>query len=137
MFMLRENGREFTAPVLSDGTLRFAALTAAFFQPDMPDIMTIEEIENGIHSSRVQLLLDLLRSQAETTKTQIMATTHSATVLDWLREDDYRTTFLCTRDKATGESRLCCLADVPHFLDAIKKTPASELFAEGWLETAV
>ena len=36
MFMLQENGRMFPAPVLSDGTLRFAALTAAFFQHDMP-----------------------------------------------------------------------------------------------------
>ena len=38
LFMLRENGREFPAAVLSDGTLRFAALAAAFFQPDMPDL---------------------------------------------------------------------------------------------------
>ena len=135
MFLLRENGREYPAPVLSDGTLRFAALAAAFFQPDMPDIMTIEEIENGIHASRVQLLLDLFRSQAEFAKTQVVATTHSPAVLDWLQEDDYRTTFLCIRDEETGESRLCCLADIPHFLDAAKKTPVSELFAEGWLET--
>ena len=136
MFLLRENGREYPAPVLSDGTLRFAALAAAFFQPDMPDLVTIEEIENGIHASRVQLLLDLFRSQAEFAKTQVVATTHSPAVLDWLREDDHRTTFLCIRDEETGESRICCLADVPHFLDAVKKTPASELFAEGWLETA-
>ena len=77
LFMLRENGREVPAPILSDGTLRFAALTAAFFQPDMPSLMTIEEIENGIHASRVRLLLELLRSQVEAAKTQIVATTHS------------------------------------------------------------
>ena len=136
MFMLRENGREFPAPVLSDGTLRFAAITAAFFQPDMPSIITIEEIENGIHASRVQLLLELLRSQAEYRKTQVIATTHSATVLDWLQEDDYRTTFYCKRDESTGESQICSLADVPRFMDAVRKTPASELFAEGWLEVA-
>ena len=55
LFVLRENGREFPAAILSDGTLRFAALTAAFFQPDMPDLITIEEIENGIHASRARL----------------------------------------------------------------------------------
>ena len=134
MFMLRENGREFPAPVLSDGTLRFAAITAAFFQPDMPSMITFEEIENGIHASRVQLLLELLRSQAEYRKTQVVATTHSATVLDWLEEDDYKTTFFCKRDESTGESKICSLADVPHFVDVARKTPASELFAEGWLE---
>ena len=135
MFMLRENGRGFPAPVLSYGTLRFAALAAAFFQPDMPDIMTIEEVENGLHASRIQLLLELLRTQAEYRKTQIFATTHSPAILDWLQEEDYKTTFLCTRDESTGESRIRSLADVPHFMDVIKKTPASELFSEGWFES--
>ena len=136
MFMLRENGSEFPAPVLSDGTLRFAAITAAFFQPDMPSIITIEEIENGIHASRVELLLELLRSQAEHRKMQVVATTHSATVLDWLQEDDYKTTFFCRRNESTGASKICSLADLPHFMDAVRKKPASELFSEGWLEMA-
>ena len=136
LFMLRENGRDFPAQVLSDGTLRFAALAAAFFQPDMPSLVMMEEIENGIHASRLRLLLELLRSQAEEAGTQIIATTHSATVLDWLSEEDYKTTFFCKRDEETGESRIRALADVPHFLDVVKKTPASELFVEGWLEAA-
>ena len=136
LFMLRENGRDFPAQVLSDGTLRFAALAAALFQPDMPDLLMMEEVENGIHASRLRLLLELLRGQAEEAGTQIVATTHSATVLDWLSEEDYKTTFFCKRDEETGESRIRALADVPHFLDVVKKTPASELFAEGWLEAA-
>ena len=136
MFMLRENGREFPAPTLSDGTLRFAAIAAAFFQPSMPGIMMIEEIENGIHASRVHLLLELLRSQSEFSKTQVLATTHSATILDWLQDEDYKTTFLCRRDESTGESNICSLADVPHFMDVVRKVPASELFAEGWLDVA-
>lgn len=136
MFMLQENGRVFPAPVLSDGTLRFAAIAAAFFQKDMPGLMTIEEIEKGIHASRLQLLLELMRSQAEHHQTQVVATTHSATVLDWLQEEDYKTTFLCRRDESTGESKICALADVPHFVEVVKKKPASELFSEGWLEMA-
>ena len=136
LFALQENGRWFPASVLSDGTLRFAALAASFFQPSMPGLMTMEEIENGIHASRVQLLLELMRTQAEVMKTQIVATTHSATVLDWLQEDDYKTTFFCRRDESTGESKICSLADVPHFLEVVKSTPVSELFSEGWLEMA-
>ena len=136
MFMLRENGRELPAPVLSAGTLRFAAVAAAFFQPDMPSVMALEEIENGVHASRLRMLLELLRIQAEETDTQIVATTHSPTVLDWLEERDYETTFLCKRDEETGESRIRALSEVPQFLDVVKKTPASELFAEGWLEAA-
>ena len=136
MFMLREKGREFPAPVVSDGTLRFAAITAMFFQPAMPSTVVIEEIENGIHASRVQLLLELLRSQSEYRKTQVLATTHSPAILDWLQEDDYKNTFFCRRDDATGESKICPLTDLPQFMKVVRKTPASELVSEGWLELA-
>ncbi len=137
LFMLKEGGKEFPAPVLSDGTLRFAAITAAFFQPDMPGIMTIEEIENGIHASRVRLLMELLRSRAKAGSPQIMATTHSPIVLAWLQEAEYQTTFFCKRDEETGESKISPLPDIPHFSDVVKKQPISDLFAEGWLEAAL
>jgi hypothetical protein len=39
MVAVREGNREFRAPVLSDGTLRFIALAAAFFQPSMPKVL--------------------------------------------------------------------------------------------------
>ena len=139
LFVLYEHGRPepFPATVLSDGTLRFAAITAAFFQPDMPEIMTIEEIENGIHASRVRLLVELLRSRAEQGPTQIMATTHSPIVLSWLTKPEYAQTFFCKRDEETGESRICALPEVPHFMDVVSKQPISDLFAEGWLESAL
>lgn len=137
MFMLQEGKRQYPAPVLSDGTLRFAAITAAFFQLDMPAVMTIEEIENGIHAHRVRLLVDLLRSQAALGRTQVMATTHSPIVLAWLDEQEYATTFFCRRDEDTGESRICPLPNLPHFMEVVHKQPISELFAEGWLETAL
>jgi predicted ATPase len=139
LFVLYEHGRDkpFPATVLSDGTLRFAAITAAFFQPDMPGVMTIEEIENGIHASRVRLLVDLLRGRASDGKTQVMATTHSPIVLAWLKREEYASTFFCKRDEATGESKVCALTEVPHFLEVVGKQPIADLFAEGWLEAAL
>ncbi len=137
LFMLKEGGREFPAPVLSDGTLRFAAITAALFQPDMPAVMTIEEIENGIHASRLRLLVELLLSRAAQGRPQIMATTHSPIVLAWLKPEAYAHTFFCKRDETTGESRICPLSEIPHFTDTIRKQPISDLFAEGWLEAAL
>ena len=136
LFMLRENDVDFPAPVLSDGTLRFAAIAAVFFQPDVPGLMTIEEIENGIHANRLRLLVELLRSQAEVNETQVFATTHSPTALAWIEEEEYRTTFFCKRDESTGASTIRSLADVPHFQDAARNHPVAELLAEGWLEAA-
>lgn len=136
LFMLKERGEDFPAPVLSDGTLRFAAITAAFFQPDMPGIMTIEEVENGIHASRLRLLVELLRSRSAQCDTQVFATTHSPTTLEWLDECEYRTTFLCNRDDKTGESTIRPLNEIPHFSEVVKKARLSDLFTEGWLESA-
>ncbi len=137
MVMVKEGDREWPAPVLSEGTLRFAAIAAAFFQPDMPGIMTIEEIENGIHASRLRLLVELLRSRTAERKTQVMLTTHSPIVLAWLQPAEYATTFYCHRDEETGESRIVPLSEIPRFNEIVSKQPISDLIAEGWLETAL
>ena len=137
LFAIREAGVDRPAPILSDGTLRFAAIAAAFFQKDMPDILTIEEIENGIHPSRLRLLVELLRSQSTSGDRQIMATTHSPIVLAWLNPEDYRHTFFCKRDEQTGASVITALDQIPNFMDLVKKHPIGDLFAEGWLEGAL
>jgi predicted ATPase len=57
LFAFRLRGEDYPAPILSDGTLRFAAIAAAFFQPDSPNLLLLEEIEEGIHPTRLQLLM--------------------------------------------------------------------------------
>jgi predicted ATPase len=136
LFALQEGGRTLPAPILSDGTLHFAAITAAFFQPDMPAIITLEEIENGIHPSRLRLLLELLKSQSGGSGPQVFATTHSPVVLAWLEEKDYATTFLFRKDEATGASTVTPLSEIPHLIELVRKQPLGELFTEGWLEGA-
>lgn len=136
LFAIREGGLDYPAQILSDGTLRFAAITAAFFQPDMPNILTIEEIENGIHPSRLRLLVELLRSQASA-EMQVMATTHSPVVLAWLNQADYASTFLCTRDEETGASKIVPLSSLPNLESLVKKQSIGDLFTEGWLEEAL
>ena len=122
--------------MLSDGTLRFAALTAAFFQADMPDAIIIEEIENGIHPTRLRLLVELLKSQSAESSPQVFATTHSPVVLAWLDESDYATTFFCKRDEETGASIIRPLSEIPRLIELVKKYPLGDLFTEGWMETA-
>ena len=134
MFMLREAGREFPAPVLSDGTLRFAAIAAAFFQPDLPGLITIEEIENGIHPSRVRLLVELIRANASDGLTQVMATTHSPTVLDWLTPEEYENTYFFARDPESGEGQIVALSDLPGFAELAEEQSVAQLFADGWME---
>lgn len=137
LFAVREGGEIYHAPVLSDGTLRFAAITAAFFQPDMPEVITVEEIENGIHPTRLRLLVELLKSQSSGGGSQVMATSHSPIVLAWLREADFETTFFCQKDEESHATTITPLTEVRGFTDLIRKQPITDLFAEGWLEGAL
>jgi energy-coupling factor transporter ATP-binding protein EcfA2 len=136
LFAISRNGKVFPAPVLSDGTLRFAAIAAALFQPDVPGMLLLEEIENGLHPTRLRLLTDLLKSAPGGRRPQVMATTHSPLVLGWLSGEDYRTTFLCKKDEETGASTITPVSDLPRFTELARHQPASELFATGWLEEA-
>jgi energy-coupling factor transporter ATP-binding protein EcfA2 len=138
MVAIKEGNKEFRAPVLSEGTLRFIALAAAFFQPSMPKVLVIEEIEKGLHPSRLRLLLELMRSQSKRTGTQVFATTHSPTLLNWLTEEDRKTTFVCTRDAESGATKMRSLAEVPKLEELIQKNyNLDQLFEEGWLESVL
>jgi len=134
LFALKEGDIDYPAPILSDGTLRFAAITAAFFQPDLPGILTLEEIENGLHPTRLRLLVELMKAMSKSGNVQVMATTHSPLILEWLNPDDYATTFVCKRDESTGATNIIPLSEIPALLKLIQKQPISELFAEGWFE---
>jgi predicted ATPase len=140
MFAIVEKGKLSPAPVLSDGTLRFAALAAALFQPSMPQMMTLEEIENGIHPTRLRLLIELFRRRTATLRKadnplQLMLTTHSPLLLSWLQETEYKHVFICKRDEETGESYVRSLADLPEVQSIIENNGLGELFAEGWMES--
>lgn len=138
MVAVKEGNKEFRAPALSEGTLRFIALAAAFFQPSMPKVLVIEEIEKGLHPSRLRLLLELMRSQSKRTGTQVFATTHSPTLLAWLTEEDRKTTFVCTRDAESGATKMHSLAEVPRLEELIHKDyHLDQLFEEGWLESVL
>lgn len=136
MFALKHGGRRFPAPVLSDGTLRFAALTAAFFQPDMPQTMVLEEIENGIHPSRLRLLVELLKARSSKDRPQVMASTHSPVIVDWLTSEDLDHCFLCRHDEESGVSVVQPLSTLPRLKEIVKQQPAGELFIEGWMENS-
>jgi predicted ATPase len=136
LFAVKEGGKEFPAQVLSDGTLRFAAIAAAFFQESMPSVLTLEEIEKGIHPRRLRLLVELLRSQTKRLGNQVIATTHSPEILDWLSREDLKSTFVSLRDIETGASTIKSVAGMTGLDEAIHSDATlSELFSEGWLES--
>lgn len=47
---------------LSDGTIRFIALTVLFMQPELPDTIIIDEPELGLHPSAIAKLAGMIKS---------------------------------------------------------------------------
>lgn len=136
LFLLREGDREFPATVLGGGTLRFAALVAAFFQPAPPRLLAIEGIEKGIHANRARLLVDLVRRLSSEDGPQVVASTHSPAVLAWLRASDYASTFFCRRNPETREATIRPLLTLDYAESALASASLGDLFAEGWMEAA-
>lgn len=65
---------------LSDGTIRFIALTTALLQPNPPATILIDEPELGLHPYALSVLAQLIQSAAE--RTQVVISTQSPTLLD-------------------------------------------------------
>ncbi|GIG28283.1 AAA family ATPase [Cellulomonas marina] len=58
------SGPHLPARNLSDGTLRFLALSIIANDPDYTGLVCMEEPENGIHPARVEVMADLVRNIA-------------------------------------------------------------------------
>jgi len=71
---------------LSDGTLRFIALTTALLQPDPPATMLFDEPELGLHPYALNLFAGLVKKAAA--RTQVIVSTQSAPLLDNFEAED-------------------------------------------------
>ena len=83
---------------LSDGTIRFIALTTALLQPHPPSMVVIDEPELGLHPFALDLLAGVLRDAAE--RTQLIVSTQSASLLN-----HFAPTEVIVVDRAAGCSR--------------------------------
>lgn len=78
----------FDASSLSDGTLRFMALSTLFLQPKRyrPSVVVLDEPELGMHPSAITLLASLMKKAA--TDTQVIVSTQSSLLLDHFEPEE-------------------------------------------------
>lgn len=81
---IRERGVSLPLRMLSEGTLRMLAILAAGGIRNEPAIVSIEEPENGIHPTRLELISELLQTRSSLGQTQYIVTTHSPALVDLL-----------------------------------------------------
>jgi predicted ATPase len=124
-------GHVISADSTSDGTLRFLAYASEMLWPAQNEIFFIEELENGIHPNRIDLLLRLFKFAIDEGNAQIIATTHSPALLNLLRDRSFEDAVVLTRSRNGSEAR--CFRDMP-VADQDKYRAGDLLFA-GWFET--
>jgi predicted ATPase len=94
----KDSDYPFHASQLSDGTLRFIALTTALLQPNPPSTILIDEPELGLHPQALDVLANLVL-QAQN-RTQLIVSTQSAPMLNAFEPDQ-----IIVIDREEGESR--------------------------------
>lgn len=113
MALKTKTGEVTDARQLSDGTLRaLAILTAVETVPEYSRIV-IEEIDNGIHSSRLDALVDALWESAGGRKLNVLATTHNPATLDCLDDEQLRSVVIAYFNQTTSSAELKQLLDLP------------------------
>lgn len=73
---------------ISDGTLRLMALFSLNFLQKRGGITLLDEIEDGINSANIKSCLEFLRRYCEENNQQVLLTTHSTVVLDYVEPDE-------------------------------------------------
>ena len=83
----KNNDHVFGVNQISDGTLRFMALTTLLLQPPktLPSLIVIDEPELGLHPTAISILAGMIKKAAE--NTQVVIATQSPRLLDEFNAD--------------------------------------------------
>ncbi len=134
-----ESGEIFTvdARAMSDGTLRFLAILTALLTLPEGSLLAIDEVDNGLHPSRANLLLEALYEIGKQRKIDVLITTHNSALLDALGTTFIPFITVAHRDMQTGESKLTLLEDIDQLPKLLAQGTVGKLAARGLLEKAL
>lgn len=135
--LVEEGGGRTTAYSASDGTLRFLAMATALLSPEAARFYFFEELDNGIHPTRVALLLQLIEQQVSSGKLQVVATTHSPSLLRLLNPSMREFATLVYRSEEQEDARVKRVLDIPEAKRILENRDLGRLFEAGWMETSI
>ena len=121
----------------SDGTLRFLAMVGALLGREPSRLYFFEEIDNGIHPSRLRLLVDLIETQTSKGHIQVVATTHSPELLSMVNDETFKHTSVVFRQEGSSDAIIRPISMIPNAVELRKSQGLGRLLAGGWMETAL
>jgi predicted ATPase len=128
------NGEIISAKLLSDGTLRaLAILTALETVPEGSRII-IEEIDNGVHASRVHILIEAIWEASNRRHLNILITTHNPTTLDSLNDEQLECVVVCHYDKPSQSAKLTPFFELPRVYELLERGHLGSLVVRNIIE---
>ena len=132
--ILERDGRRVSAYSASDGTLRFLAMLAALLGSNPAGLYFLEEIDNGIHPTRLHLLIDLIEKQTAKNGIQVITTTHSPDVLNLINDKTFENTSVVYRDEESSDAIIRPAAELPRASELRRIHGLGRLHSTGWME---
>ena len=111
---------------LSDGTLLALALSIALVVRPEPELICVESPETGIHPQMLEAVADML--QVASRDTQVIVTTQSPYLLDWLPIESF-----VVAEKKNGETHLKALKDDEALRETVNSLGAGPAWYSGYL----
>lgn len=121
---------------MSDGTLRFLAIMAALLTNEPNKLIVVEEVDNGLHPSRANVLLNTLKELGDEKNIDVLVTTHNPALLDAAGTVMIPFITVAHRDDR-GQSHLKLLEDVQELPMMISTGNIGELVTNGKIESAL
>lgn len=137
VYLEEAGGERISAQSASDGTLRFLAVAAALLMPESGRFFFFDELDNGIHPTRLHLLLQLATQTCKQTGVQVVGSTHNPAMLTFLDAEELEHARLIVRNEETRESEIHEILDLPGIRRILERKDLGRLHASGWLENAV
>jgi predicted ATPase len=119
-----------------EGTLMVLALLTVLMGPTQPRLVLLDDIELSLHPAAQAKLIEVLRAiQKRDPELQIVATSHSPFILNYLDPKEVRMTFLAENGFARCE-RLTAHPEFEKWKDLMTPGEFWSTVGENWLEKA-
>jgi predicted ATPase len=137
LMLCETNGRKVSAYSASDGTLRFLAMLATLLVQYPEGLHFFEDINTGIHPTRLHLLMDLIERQTAKQGIQVITTTHAPTLLTVMNDQTFENTSIVCRLEDSSDAIIRPVAELPNARELRQDQGLGRLHESGWMETAL
>jgi predicted ATPase len=134
IFSLVESGHKSSSKVLSDGTLRAIAVLAALETVSNYSRLVIEEFDNGLHPSRIKMIIDAVTEASKRRSVNILLTTHNPVTLNNLSNDQLKAVYCAVRRNSESDCELIPLSDLPRYEEMLSRGRLGDLVSERVLD---